>query len=95
MMSVADSHLEPEAIKSCESVDIGDGKKGRVDLLVRSPSETTKGEQFPLVPTHADILYGPVDDLCFACRITQVRSSAGALRAIPSRRTEEALALLE
>jgi hypothetical protein len=35
--------------------------------VVCCPTKTTKEEEFPLVPTHADILQGSVDHLRLAC----------------------------
>jgi hypothetical protein len=35
-------------------------------LLIRSPTETTKEEQLPLIPAHANILQSPVDHLRLA-----------------------------
>lgn len=35
--------------------------------VVCCPTKTTKDEQLPLIPTHANILQGSVDHLCLAC----------------------------
>lgn len=64
-MTIDESHLEPEAeIKRLASRFCQNW--GRVVLLVCGPTKTTQKEQLPLVSTHADVLDGTVDDLCFA-----------------------------
>lgn len=35
--------------------------------VVCCPTKTTKEEQLPLIPAHANILQGSVDHLCLAC----------------------------